>query len=146
MVDTKHSAVIQAERRFSIPNLAIVFQADSIGSGEMGVSLTTLRPAPDGSRLILGTFAEAKSIQELEQKPIHFSGSRSYVANQNGILTQFTAYKPKSATLTITSLQDTEARGTLEGEFYRWPLPSAIAVRPTVVDLTVQFSAIVIVR
>ncbi|MCZ6699084.1 MAG: hypothetical protein O7D94_09165 [Planctomycetota bacterium] len=146
VVDVKHSAVIQADRRFSIPNMAIVFQVDSIGSGEMGVSLTTLRPAPDGSRLIFGTFQKAETIKELEQRPILFSGSRMFLPNQNGIFTQFAAYGPKSATLTITSLEDEEASGTLEGEFYRWPLPSAIAARPTVVDLTVRFSAVVIVR
>ena len=55
-IDIKHSARIKAEdRTLTLANLVLVLQPNPVRGGFMGVTLSSSRPALDGSRMIFGT-------------------------------------------------------------------------------------------
>lgn len=144
-VDVKHSAQIKADRAFTIANLVLVLQSDPVSGGSMGVTLSTARPALDGSRLIFGTFEKADTVEALARQDIDFAGPAILDAHGNGIFTPLGAYVPKLARLRITSHGQDQAAGTIAGDFYHYKLAQP-ALRPPVVHLDVTFSAKLVKR
>jgi len=146
-IDATCIATVLAGSRFTIPNIALVLQVAPTGSDATGISLVSTAPGPDGSRLIFGTFEESASLESLEQTSVHFSGGGpTWMPGGNGIFTAFAAYKPKLATMQINHHSNHRVRGTIEGTFYRWPLPQAPVARPTIVEVRVSFTAAVVIR
>lgn len=146
-IDPTCIATVLADSQFTIPNIALVLQVAPTGSDATGVSLVSTAPGLDGSRMIFGTFEDSASLESLEQTSVHFSGGGpTWMPGGNGIFTPFAAYKPKLATMQINHHGDHRVRGTIEGTFYRWPLPQAPVARPTIIEVRVSFTAAVVIR
>lgn len=144
-IDYEHSATIRADRQLRITNLVLVLQRSPLRPNEMGVSLTTTRTGPDGSRLIFGTFVRARSIDELAESDIHLSTGPVFNPNGSGIFTSLAAYQPKFVTLRITAFDEKEARGSFSGDFYRFSTVRPVA-RPDVIEIKATFLAALIVK
>lgn len=140
-IDIKHSARIKAgDRTLTLANLVLVLQPDPVRGGTMGVTLSSSRPALDGSRMIFGTFETADSIDDLAKMDIDFAGTAIYDVMGSGIFTPLGAYLPKSATIRITSHDLDQVQGTIRGEFYRHK-PAQPTLHPAVVNVEATFSA-----
>ena len=111
----------------------------------MGVTLASSQPAADGSRMTFGTFEKAESLEALARNSIDFGGAAIYDPRGNGVFTPLGAYQPKLATLRITSHDETQASGTIRGEFYHFK-PGQTTLRPTVIPIEATFSAKLIVK
>lgn len=143
--DLEHFARIKADRSFTLVNLVLVLQPDRVQGGSMGVTLTTSQPAADGSRMTFGTFAAAESVEALARNTIDFGGTAIYDPRGNGFFTPLGVYQPKLATLRITAHDDSQASGTIRGEFYHYK-PGQAKLRPPVIPLEAAFIAKLIVK
>ncbi|HKQ47183.1 MAG TPA: hypothetical protein VJZ71_03825 [Phycisphaerae bacterium] len=143
--DIQHVARIQADRSFSVANLVLVLQPDRGSGGSMGVTLTTSQPAADGSRLTLGTFEKAESLEALARNTIDFGGAALYDPRGNGIFTPLGAYQPKLASIRISSHDESQVSGTIRGDFYHFK-PGQTTLRPSVIFIEAAFSAKLIVK
>ncbi|MBN2561128.1 MAG: hypothetical protein JXQ75_09380 [Phycisphaerae bacterium] len=128
-----------------ITNLALVFQKDPLRPDSWGVSLTTVRPGLDGSRMIFGTMVRAASIDRLRNRDIHLSSGPMLNPRGSGVFTSLATYQPKFVTLRITEFDDKEARGSFSGEFYRFSRARP-ATRPEVIEADARFAALLIVK
>lgn len=142
-LDRRYSANIQADRQIILANLALVLQPDPFDPKSMAITLTTTRPGPDESRMVLGTFVPAGRLANLTKSDVHFSSFPLFEPRGNGVFTPRTAYQPKFATLSFSAVDETEAHGTFGGEFYRFSMERP-TMRPEVVKLQATFVAAVI--
>jgi len=142
-IDERFSATVQADRKMMLTNLAFVVQPDPIKPRSMGVSLTTVRPGVDGSRMIFGTFVQADSLSDLTKSNVYLSAGRLLNPYGNGIFTARATYQPKFVALKITGFDDEEVRGTFSGDFYRF-LTVRPAMRPEIIKVEATFVAALI--
>ncbi len=138
--DPKRYITIKADRSFTIANLIFVVQGDPLAAGTFGITLTTSRPAPDGSRLTFGTIDSAANLDALTKKTLRFGGGSLLDPTGDGVFTSIAIYQPKFANLRITAIDKQEVRGVLSGEFYRFNTTTPTA-RPAVLNLTGEFIA-----
>ncbi|MCG8406831.1 MAG: hypothetical protein MI923_16665 [Phycisphaerales bacterium] len=144
-VDERHVASVRADRMMTVPNLVFVLQHDPSYPTQMGLTLKTAQPGPDGLRLLFYKFEKASSLAKLAKSEIYLLGGRHYDRNGPGIFAATAAYQPKFASMKITKHTEDEIHGAVTGEFYKFN-PLQPAVRPDVVDVEMTFIAALVVK
>jgi hypothetical protein len=145
VIDPQCIMTLRADRVVTLAQLVLVLQRDPLEPDSLGFSLTTLRPGPDGSRVIFGTFVRTNSVAGLTKAEVHLTSTAILNLRGNGIFTSTAVYQPKSVDLHITSFNEKEAQGSFSGQFYHF-LTTRPAVRPEVIEATGTFTAALIVR
>ncbi len=144
-IDANHSITIHADRRLGFTNVVLVIQRDAGRPNMMGVSLTTARQGPDGSRMIFGKLVRGSSPADLLETEVRLSSAPAVDYGGNGIFTPLAVYQPKSATLKIEELGADAVKGTLCGRFRRFA-PRGTRERDRLIEVKAEFDAILIVR
>jgi len=144
-LDVQHLFQFKADRTLVIPNMIFVLQRDA-GGEDIGLSLTSSRPASDGSTVIIGEFVMGGAKSKLVGTEVRLRGSKLLTGVGSLIRTPTAVYKPQDAILLLTSMEDGEAAGTIRGTFYRFASPQASMTRPTEVEVDASFKALLIVR
>ena len=143
--DGNKAAMIDADRRFSIANLAFIAQKEAADPGRLWFTLYSTTPGLDGARLLLSDFQHAETVADLARSPIYMSAGAHLNEQGNGIFTATSAYQPKFASMTLTKVLDSEVRGTVTGDFYLFNRTSPLA-RPKVIEVSMDFVAALIVK
>ena len=144
-IDVRHKASIQADRHLTLANMVLVIQGDPADANSLAVSLVTSRPAEDGSRMAIGTFARARAVGELVDQEIHLSSVPVLSESASSIRTTLAMYQPKAAILRITAISGQEVTGEFSGEFYRFQALQP-AKRPETVSVKATFTALLITK
>jgi hypothetical protein len=136
---------LHADRTVTLGQLVLVLQRDPLAADSLAFSLTTFHPGPDGSKMILGTFAHADSIAGLTKSEIRLTSTSFLNLSGNGIFTPTAAYQPKSVDLQVTSIDETHAQGTFSGQFYHFSMARP-STRPEVIEAKGKFTAALIIK
>ena len=135
----------KADRTLTVPNMILVLQPNTALS-EVGVSLTTRRPAADGTTVAIGEYVRDMRVDKLIGVEIPLRGAKLFIAGGSMIRTPTAIYKPRDAILQFKSISEAEASGTIKGTFYRFAAPQTAMTRPTEVEVDATFTARLIVR
>jgi hypothetical protein len=140
-VDVQRIIYLKADVNFSVPNLIFVVQVIPGQPDQLGITLTASRPAADGARLTFGTFQSGYGMDALAGKILSFASGSLFDPMSNGITTRTAHYQPKFADIKISSVSQTEVRGRLTGDFYRFSLATPSA-KPSIVKMEGDFVAL----
>lgn len=139
-IDLEHTSRFRADRELVLSNCVLVWQPDSLDPWASALSLTTSRAAPDGSRMIFGTFVKAAELDALAKTEVDFAGSSLLDLHGNGIFTPLTVYQPRMAKLKIEKIEAGTVEGVLRGDFYRFRMARPTA-RPETIEAELRFKA-----
>lgn len=140
VLDLQHNAALSASEKILVPNLVLSLRADP----KSGKTILTLRSrAPHGqAALYLSGVEESADTSPSGPRRFLLTGpGSSWIGPTAGIRTDRWRYQVDTAHILLDSLADDEAKGQIDGAFYRFHRRNPMRERPAAETIRGAFSA-----
>lgn len=119
-LDTRHVAVLGGKENILVPNVTLSLSPLAGDAANVRIELRSEAPSGHNAILLTGVALVAQG-QPLQRTRFSVTGpGAEWLGPNEGVRSDEWRYQPESATIILDQIDDREASGRIEGNFYRF--------------------------